>query len=39
MNNNDICLTAITTIVNCIFGLIVRAIEKKKLRKNQKLID
>jgi hypothetical protein len=39
MNNNEIYITAITTIVNGIFGLIIRAIEKKKLKKANKLVD
>jgi hypothetical protein len=39
MDHNEILTGAITTIVTSIIGLIIRSIEKRKLRKENKLID
>jgi len=39
MDQNEILTGAISTIITSIIGLIIRSIEKKKLRKDNKLID
>jgi hypothetical protein len=39
MDQNEILTGAITTIVTSIIGLLIRSIEKRKLRKQNKLID
>jgi len=39
MNEQEILTGAITTIISAVIGLIVRHFEKKKLRKENKLID
>lgn len=39
MNENEILTGAITTIISAIIGVVVRHFEKKKLRRDKKLID
>jgi len=39
MNEQEILTGAITTIISAVIGLIIRRLEKKKLRKENKLID
>ena len=39
MNEQEILTGAITTLFSALIGLIIRHIEKKKLRKDGKLID
>ena len=39
MNENEILTGAITTIISAIIGVVVRHFEKKKLRRDKKLVD
>lgn len=39
MNEQEILTGAVTTIISAVIGLIIRHFEKKKLKKNNKLID
>jgi len=39
MNQNEILTGAITTIISAIIGVVVRHLEKKKLRRDKKLVD
>jgi hypothetical protein len=39
MDQNEILTGAITTIISAIIGVVVRHFEKKKLRRDKKLID
>jgi hypothetical protein len=39
MDQNEILTGAITTIISAIIGVVVRHFEKRKLRRDKKLID
>jgi hypothetical protein len=39
MNEQEILTGAITTVISALIGLVIRHLEKKKLRKENRLID
>lgn len=39
MNEQEIITGAVTTLISAVIGLIIRHFEKKKLKKENKLID
>lgn len=39
MNEQEILTGAITTVISALIGLVIRHFEKKKLRKENRLID
>jgi hypothetical protein len=39
MNEQEIITGAVTTLISAVIGLIIRHFEKKKLKKENKLVD
>lgn len=39
MNEQEILTGAVTTLISAVIGLIIRHFEKKKLKKENKLVD